>query len=108
SPPAYPVAPVTPTVHVRPPVMLHDHTQVCMDARAGVVTACAGCQFSAPDLTPSAHRPPRAPPWGPSATTQEPDGVARHRPANHPFLHRECALGASSRRSAWHPAHTVS
>src|SRR4051812_27509101 len=30
SPPAYPVAPVTPTVHVCPSVTMHDHTALCM------------------------------------------------------------------------------
>src|SRR3954452_13730511 len=30
SPPAYPVAPVTPTAHVCPSLMMHDHTARCM------------------------------------------------------------------------------
>ena len=36
SPPAYPVAPVTPTVHVCPALTMHDHTRPCMTAHAGI------------------------------------------------------------------------
>src|SRR3954466_10287893 len=37
SPPAYPVAPVTPTVHVCVALTMHDHTQPCMTVhRSGV------------------------------------------------------------------------
>ena len=35
SPPAYPVAPVTPTVHVCAPLTMHDHTQACMAVHRG-------------------------------------------------------------------------
>src|SRR5829696_7175239 len=35
SPPAYPVAPVTPTVHVCPVLTMHDHTRPCMTVHDG-------------------------------------------------------------------------
>src|SRR4051812_31483366 len=35
SPPAYPVAPVTPTVHVCPALTMHDHTRTCMTVHSG-------------------------------------------------------------------------
>src|SRR3954470_12616443 len=36
SPPAYPVAPVTATVHVWPVLTMHDHTRPCMNVHSAL------------------------------------------------------------------------
>ena len=41
SPPAYPVAPVTPTVHVCPVLTMHDHTRVMHDCSRGIARGAA-------------------------------------------------------------------
>src|SRR5215212_2130011 len=57
SPPAYPVAPVTPTVHVCPVLMMHDHTRPCMtlhrDIR-GTPIDLAADSLVAVDIAPAA------------------------------------------------------
>src|SRR3954471_3469912 len=47
SPPAYPVAPVTPTVHVCAALTMHDHTRTCMTVHPPIRGRTA-CRYTRP------------------------------------------------------------
>src|SRR4051812_1888129 len=55
SPPAYPVAPVTPTVHVCPVLTMHDHTRACMDVHQDISPALLECGVDHPGMRARLH-----------------------------------------------------
>src|SRR4051794_37546894 len=73
SPPAYPVAPVTPTVHVCPLSTMHEHTGACMDVHSPCPGQPTWCQLRpavvASALSVSAE--PAADPAGPEVDDEE-------------------------------------